>query len=161
MQTLCAIAHYDYNQPASYSYEQAIQVIRRLELPREDIEQQVLRAFFNVVGRNHDDHVKNISFLMNRRGEWRLSPAYDITYAWDPKGDWTSQHQMSINGKRKEFIRDDLLSLAGLAGIKPPQANEMINRVKDTVRNWDTYAEKAGVNEAQKDQIKTTHRIEL
>jgi len=161
MQTLCAIAHYDYNQPASYSYEQVIQIIRRLALPREDVEQQVLRAFFNVVGRNHDDHVKNISFLMNRRGEWRLSPAYDVTYAWDPKGDWTRQHQMSINGKRRGFIRDDLLSLAGLAGIKPPHANEMINRVIDTLRNWDTYAEKAGVNEAQKDQIKTAHRFEL
>lgn len=161
MQSLCAIAHYDYNQPASYSYEQAIQVIKRLELSREDIEQQVLRAFFNIVGRNHDDHVKNISFLMNRRGEWRLSPAYDITYAWHPNGDWTSQHQMSINGKRRGFIRDDLLSLAGLAGIKTPHANEMLDRVIDAVRNWDDYAEKAGVNEIQRDKIKTAHRIAL
>jgi len=89
MQSLGAIAHYDYRQPASYSYEQAIQVIRRLRLPRKDMDQQVLRAIFNVVGRNCDDHVKNIAFLMNRRGEWRLSPAFDISYAWNPSGQWT------------------------------------------------------------------------
>jgi serine/threonine-protein kinase HipA len=81
MQSLGAMAHYDYRQPGNYSYEQAIQAIRRLGLPRFDIEQQVLRALFNVVGRNCDDHVKNIAFLMNRRSEWRLSPAFDISFA--------------------------------------------------------------------------------
>jgi serine/threonine-protein kinase HipA len=107
MQSLGALAHFDYRQPASYSYEQAIQVIQRLGLPRKDAEQQVLRAFFNVVGRNCDDHVKNIAFLMNRRGEWSLSPAFDVTYAWNPAGEWTSRHQMSINGKREAFERED------------------------------------------------------
>ncbi len=88
MQSLGAIAHFDYSQPASYSYEQAIQVMKRLGMPRADLDQQVLRAMFNIVGRNHDDHVKNIAFLMNRRGDWSLTPAFDVTYAWDPDGDW-------------------------------------------------------------------------
>jgi serine/threonine-protein kinase HipA len=161
MQSLGAIAHYDYNQPASYSYEQAIQVIRRLELPREDLDQQVLRAMFNVVGRNHDDHVKNIAFLMNRLGKWRLSPAFDISYAWDPKGEWTSRHQMSVNGKRDEFERGDLIAVANVAGIKKARANEMVDRVIETVRRWPDFAERAGVASTHVAKIQTTQRTNL
>jgi serine/threonine-protein kinase HipA len=161
MQSLGAIAHYDYNQPASYSYEQAIQVIRRLVLPREDLDQQVLRAMFNVVVRNHDDHVKNIAFLMNRRGKWRLSPAFDISYAWAPKGEWTSRHQMSVNGKRDEFEREDLIALANVAGIKKARANEMVDRAIETVRRWPDFAEKAGVADARAAEIQTNQRTNL
>jgi serine/threonine-protein kinase HipA len=161
MQSLGAIAHYDYNQPASYSYEQAIQVIRRLGLPREDLDQQVLRAMFNVIGRNHDDHVKNIAFLMNRRGKWRLSPAFDISYAWDPKGEWTSRHQMSVNGKRDEFEREDLIALANVAGIKKARANEMLDRAVETVDRWPDFAEKAGVADARVAEINGNLRTKL
>lgn len=161
MQSLGAIAHYDYNQPASYSYEQAIQVIRRLGLPREDLDQQVLRAMFNVVVRNHDDHVKNIAFLMNRRGKWRLSPAFDIAYAWDPRGEWTSRHQMSVNGKRDEFERKDLIALANAAGIKKARANEMVDRSIETVRRWPDFAEKAGVADARAAEIQASQRTDL
>ena len=161
LQSLGAMAHYDYKQPASYSYDQAIQVIRRMGLPRKDMEQQVLRALFNVIGRNCDDHVKNIAFLMNRRGEWRLSPAYDVSYAWNPSGEWTSRHQMSVNGKRDGFERDDLIALAGAAGIKKARAEQMINRVIDVVRRWHDYAQEAGVNEEQARQIRTAHRTGL
>ena len=147
MQSLGAIAHFDYRQPASYSYEQAIEIIQKLELPRRDREQQVLRAFFNVVGRNCDDHVKNIAFLMNRGGEWTLSPAYDISYAWNPSGDWTSQHQMSINGKRSKFVRADLLALARRADIKKAQADQMLDRVIEVVRRWPDFADRANVSE--------------
>jgi len=161
MQSLGAIAHYDYKQPASYSYEQVIQVIKRLELPREDLDQQVLRAMFNVVGRNQDDHVKNIAFLMNRRGEWRLSPAFDISYAWDPMGDWTNKHQMSVNGKRDDFKREDLIALAKIAGIKKGRANDMIDSVLGAVRQWPYFAEKAGVPKNRIKAIKAHLRTEL
>ncbi len=161
MQSLGAMAHYDYNQPASYSYEQAIQVIRRLGLPREDLDQQVLRAMFNVVGRNHDDHVKNIAFLMNRIGKWRLSPAFDASYAWDPKGEWTSRHQMSINGKRDGVDRNDLIDLAKVAGIKKARANEMIDRVIATVCRWLDFAEKAGIAAARAAEIQANQRTRL
>lgn len=161
MQSLAAMAHYDYRQPASYSYEQAIQVIRRLELPREDVEQQVLRAMFNVVGRNCDDHVKNTAFLMNRRGEWRLSPAFDVSYAWNPDGEWTSRHQMSVNGKRDGIERADLIALAASAGIKKPRAGVMLDRVVDAVRRWPGFAERAGVEERRIESIRAAQRIDL
>ena len=161
MQSLGAIAHYDYNQPDSYSYEQAIQVIRRLGLPREDLDQQVLRAIFNVVGRNHDDHVKNIAFLMNRRGNWRLSPAFDISYAWDPRGEWTSRHQMSVNGKRDEIEREDLIALANLASIKKARVNEMVDSVIETVGRWPDFAEKAGISDARAAEIQANQCTDL
>ena len=161
MQSLGAIAHYDYRQPASYSYEQAIQVIRRMGLSRKDMDQQVLRAFFNVVGRNCDDHVKNIAFIMNRRGEWRLSPAFDISYAWNPSGEWTSQHQMSVNGKRDRFEHEDLLSLARAADIKKARAEQMIQRVIEAVRRWPDFAGKAGVNDEQVKKIQNNHLTNL
>ena len=161
MQSLGAIAHYDYRQPASYSYEEAIQVIRRLGLPRKDMDQQALRAIFNVVGRNCDDHVKNIAFLMNRRGEWRLSPAFDISYAWNPSGEWTSQHQMSVNGRRDGFERDDLLALAKAADIKKARAEQMIQRVIEVVRRWPDFAGEAGVNDEHVKKIQESHRTNL
>jgi serine/threonine-protein kinase HipA len=114
-----------------------------------------------VVGRNHDDHVKNIAFLMNRRGEWRLSPAFDISYAHAPKGEWTSQHQMSVNGKRTDLERYDLIALAMLAGIKKAPANEMIDRVIETVRRWPDFALTAGVNHTKIEQINAAQRTRL
>ncbi len=161
MQSLGAIAHFDYRQPASYSYEQAIQVILRLGLSRRDMEQQVLRAFFNIAARNCDDHVKNIAFLMNRKGEWRLAPAFDVSYAWNPGGEWTGQHQMSVNGRRDWFEREDLLALAGAAGVKKARAKQMIQQVIEVVRRWPDFAEEAGVNDEQAHKIKNTHRINL
>jgi len=157
-QSLGAMAHFDFNQPASYSYEQALQVIKRLELPREDLEQQVLRAYFNVVARNQDDHVKNIAFLMDRSGNWRLSPAFDMTYAWSADGEWTSQHQMSINGKRNNFTRSDLVKLADIGGIKSPRANELLDQMIDVISDWPNFAEIAGVDEQNTIKIQNSHR---
>jgi len=161
MQSLCALAHVDFNEPALYSYEQTIQTMKRLGLSQIDLEQQVLRAIFNVVGRNHDDHVKNIAFLMNRRGEWRLSPAFDVSYAYDPKGYWTSQHQMSINGKREMFTKQDLISLAKIAGIKNNRALEMLERVITTMRSWPEVAVNVGIAEDRIRKIQAVHRISL
>jgi serine/threonine-protein kinase HipA len=161
LQSLGALAHFDYRQPASYSYEQAIQVIQRLALSRKDAEQQVLRAFFNVVGRNCDDHVKNIAFLMNRRGEWSLSPAFDVTYAWNPTGEWTSRHQMSINGKREGFEREDLLALASTAGIKRAGASQMLDRVIEAVRRWPDFAGEAEVPDRRIKEIQRNQHAEF
>lgn len=160
-QSLGAIAHFDFNQPASYSYEQALQVIKRLELPREDLEQQILRTFFNVIARNQDDHVKNIAFLMNRSGNWRLSPAFDMTYAWRADGAWTSQHQMSINGKRDNFSRSDLIKLANIGGIKSPRANELLDQIIDVISSWSKYAETAKIDEQNTKKIQNSHRINI
>jgi serine/threonine-protein kinase HipA len=159
MQSLGALAHFDFNQPATSAYEQVLQMMKRLGLSQQALDQQVLRALFNVVARNQDDHVKNIAFLMDRSGEWRLSPAFDVTYAYDPMGAWTSQHQMSINGKRDQFTLGDLMALAGIGGIKKRRAAELLTQVIETVKGWPEFAAQAGVSEEQTRQIQAVHRL--
>lgn len=161
MQSLGALRHFDYNQPGAYAYEQAIETIQRLSLPMPDLEQQILRAYFNVFARNHDDHVKNIAFLMNRRGEWRLSPAFDIAYAYNPDGAWTSRHQMSLNGKRDGFTQDDLITLAQTAGFKKVRAKRLLEQVGAAVKNWREHAESAQVYRNDIERIHKTLRVEL
>lgn len=161
MQSLGAMTHVDFNQPAVYSYEQTIQLMKRLGLSQRDLEQQVLRAMFNVVGRNQDDHVKNIALLMNRRGEWRLSPAFDVSYAYDPHGEWTAKHQMSIHGKRDMFTREDLSSLALVGGMKERRACEMLDHVINVIKRWPEFAAKAEVAEDRIRQIRASHRLDL
>ena len=161
MQSLGALAHADYNLAGSYSYEQALIDMKRIHLPRTDLEQQVLRAMFNVVARNQDDHVKNIAFLMNPAGTWSLSPAFDITYAYDPLGKWTSSHQMVINGKTDHFVTEDLVALARAAGIKSPKAKDMLVSVINTVKEWVFFADEAGVDHRHIEKIRTAHRLDL
>jgi serine/threonine-protein kinase HipA len=158
-QTLCAMCHVDYNQPALYSYEQAIQTMKQLGLSQKDLEQQVLRAMFNVVGRNQDDHVKNIEFLMYQSGEWRLSPAYDISYSFDPTNRWLSKHQMSINAKLDMFTKEDLFTLAKIGGIKTYRASEMLDRVIKSIRTWPEKAAKVGVDVNVIRQIEVNQRL--
>jgi serine/threonine-protein kinase HipA len=143
MQTLCGIAHYDYKMLHAYSYEQAFQVMRRLHLPYSQAEEMFRRIVFNVIARNQDDHTKNISFLMDKNGLWSLSPAYDMSWSYNPKGAWTAKHQMSINGKWDDVTRDDLLTLAKNVNIK--QAGVIIEQVKDGVSKWRSFATQYGI----------------
>jgi len=158
MLSLCAMAHYDFNQADAWSYEQAIAVIRRLGLGMDAIEEQVRRAIFNVLSRNQDDHVKNIAFLMNQQGHWRLSPAFDIAYAWNPGGLWTGRHQMSLAGKRDDFSRDDLLVFAATAGVRTGRAKQIIEAVVAAVQQWFEFSGTAGVDTARAHQIAQAHR---
>ena len=143
MQTLCGIAHYDYKMLRAYSYEQAFLVMRQLRLPYFQAEEMFRRMIFNVVARNQDDHTKNISFLMDKTGKWRLSPAYDISWSYNPEGKWTSQHQMSINNKWSDFSMDDLLTVASSMNIKSPR--EIIEKTIDVVAHWPVYAASLGI----------------
>lgn len=161
MQSLAALAHLDFRQPGANSYEQAFQVIRRLSLPREAVEQQFRRMVFNVVARNQDDHVKNIAFLMDRDGRWSLAPAFDLVYAYNPRGRWTSEHQMSINGKRDGFTIEDLRRVAEVASMKQGSAEEILARVIETVEKWPEWAAKAGIDENRAAWIGHTHRLAL
>lgn len=154
MQTLCGIAHYDYKMLRAYSYEQAFQVMRQLRLPYMQAEQMFRRMVFNVVARNQDDHTKNISFLMGKDGVWHLSPAYDISWAYNPKGEWTSQHQMSINNKWTDIGTSDLLSVAEKMNIKRP--NEIIEQVKDAVSQWNALAKEYDIPSHTAKQIGDT-----
>jgi len=160
MQSLAALAHLDYRQPGANSYEQAFQAIRRLELPRAAVEQQFLRMTFNVVARNQDDHVKNVAFLMSRDGRWSLSPAFDVVYAYNPRGRWTSAHQMSINGKRDEITLRDLRQVAELASIKRSKSDELVQRVVEAVADWPKLASEARIDEDRIVRIQRSHRLD-
>ncbi|GHT53360.1 toxin HipA [Bacteroidia bacterium] len=157
MQTLCGLAHFDFNSPGIYSYEQLFQIMRTLRLPYTAAEQIYRRMVFNVVARNQDDHSKNFSFLMNKEERWRLAPAYDMTYAYNPVGKYTSQHQMSINGKQDGFTRADFLQVAKSMNIK--KANEIIDEVIASVSQWKQIAREQGIPPAQIRMIGNVHRL--
>lgn len=161
MQSLGAIAHLDFNQAGAHSYEQALMVIRRLGLGITAVEQQFRRMAFNIVARNQDDHVKNIAFLMDRGGEWTLSPAFDVTYAYAPRGRWTSSHQMSMNGKRDGFTLDDFRACAEAASMKRGRAEAIVGEVRDAVVRWPDFAGDAGVKDEQIERIARAHRLRM
>jgi serine/threonine-protein kinase HipA len=147
MATLCGLAHMDFNAPLRYSYEEAFAVMRMLGLPYPDAVEFYRRMCFNVVARNCDDHTKNTSFLMDPQGQWHLSPAYDITFAYDPANLWLKQHQMSIQGKRSDITREDLLAVAKEMNIR--KANAIIDEVVAGVKGWKTFAKKAEMDMKQ------------
>ncbi len=156
MQSLCALAHYDFNMAGAYSYEQALLVVRQLQLPMQVIEQLFRRVVFNIVARNQDDHVKNIAFLMNKSGEWSLSPAFDMTYSFNPAGAWTASHQMTMNGKRDNFTMEDFNACAKTASMKRGRAAKIVADVQATVSKWRSFAEKAGVPDVEREKIQQT-----
>lgn len=151
MQTLCGLAHYDFRLQHAYSYEQAFDVMRGLHLSYAEAQEMFRRMVFNVVVRNQDDHTKNISFLMNEQGRWYLSPAYDMGYAYNPKGSWTTTHQMSVNGKFDNITRQDLMTCATNNNIK--NAAEIIDQVCDVAAHWSTIARECGVPQTMIDGI--------
>ncbi len=155
-QTLCGLAHYDFNAAREYSYEQAFGVLRKLRLPYEDQEQFYRRMVFNVIARNQDDHTKNITFLMGGDGRWFLSPAYDVTYSYNPDGPWTAKHQMTINGKSDGFIHSDLIA-AGRGIVNRPE--RIIEQTQEAVSRWPAFAKEAGVPPDATNQIQNVLRL--
>ena len=147
MQSLGAMRHFDFNIPRAYAYEQAIETMRRLETGQAAIEEQVRRAFFNILIRNQDDHVKNIAYLMDKAGNWRLSPAFDMTYAYNPGGSWTSEHQMSLSGKTTNFTMEDLFTFARYADVKPTRAKSIYADTRAALALWDEHANAAAMPE--------------
>ena len=160
MQSLGAIAHFDFNNPNAHSYEQAIAVMRRLDLPMKDIEELFRRMVFNVVARNQDDHVKNIAFLMNKQGQWSLSPAYDVMYSHRPSSKWVSRHQMSLNNKRDNFVREDFRAVERTASMKRGRADELLDEVCDVVSQWREFAKQVDVDPVLADETGRNHRLE-
>lgn len=158
-QTLAGIAHYDFNRPGVYSYEDAMRVLTEIGAPQSDVEQQFRRMVFNIVARNQDDHVKNISYMMDRRGSWRLTPAYDVIWAYNPSGAWTNRHQMTVSGKRDGFERDDLLRAGRKFGIRAPK--NIVAEITDVVARWKNYASGVEVPEGLTKAVERTLRLDL
>ncbi|MDH5675757.1 MAG: type II toxin-antitoxin system HipA family toxin [Myxococcales bacterium] len=161
MQSLGALAHLDYNMARVNSYEQAFRTAQQLGLSGAEREQLFRRMVFNIVARNQDDHVKNISFLMDKSGKWSLAPAYDVTYSYKPEGQWTSSHQMSINQKRDDFTRQDLEQGAKAALLKRGRAATILEEVTEAVSCWPEIAREAGIAQDVRDGIAKAHRLNV
>ena len=159
MQSLCALAHFDFNQAGAHSYEQALFTIRQLNLPMAAVEEQFRRMVFNIVARNQDDHVKNIAFLMNKQGEWSLAPAFDVTYSYNPSGAWTSTHQMTLHGKRDGFTLEDFDACAKSALMKRGRSAAILEEVIAAVRRWPDFATEARLADSLREKIQKTHRL--
>ncbi len=151
MQTLCAMAHLDYKQKSTHDYSQLFQTIEQLGLNYSSREQAFCRMVFNVLAANCDDHTKNFSFILPAGSTWDLAPAYDVTFAHNPQGLWTSQHLMSVNGKFKNIGPADLLAVADRFGIG--SASKVIKQVREVVGQWPHYSKKAGVSQKEMDMI--------
>ncbi len=157
MQTLGALAGIDYKIPKASSYETLFRVMKRLQIPYNQFEEQYRRMIFNVIARNHDDHVKNFSFLMDKQGKWRISPAYDITYQYG--NSWTKEHQSSINGKYDNFTKNDLLTFAKMFGIK--KANYILDEVITAVNEWNKIASELDIPKNEIEGIQKNLRIHI
>jgi serine/threonine-protein kinase HipA len=151
LQSLCAMDHLDFKKKSANSYEQFFMTIRQLKLGRAAEVEAFRRMALNVMGRNCDDHTKNFSFLLRQGGSWELSPAYDITFAHNPKGEWTNQHLMSVNGKFGDITREDCLALANRFGIG--EAPSVLKEVRAAIKEWPTFAKKAGVQPSEAKRI--------
>ena len=156
MQSLAGLCHWNFNMPGVHSYEEAGMICRRLRLRQDSMQELFRRMVFNVMARNQDDHVKNVSFLMDRRGVWSLSPAYDLTFAYNPYGRWTGVHQMSINGKRDDITCVDLTTAAESMQLTKRQAQAIMSQVRDAVEHWFDFADLAGLDEKRARQINET-----
>ncbi len=159
MQSLGALAHFDFNHAGAYSYEQALLTIRQLGLSMATVEEQFRRMVFNIVARNQDDHVKNIAFLMNPQGQWSLAPAFDVTYSYNPSGAWTGTHQMTLNAKQDDFTRADFEVCAKSAVMKRGRAAAIIEEVQAAVRRWPEFAAAAKLSDEWREKIRKTHRL--
>lgn len=157
LQTLCGLAHLDYRQKAVHDVSQLFLTIDRLQLGYHALEEAFRRLAFNGMAANCDDHTKNVSFLLREGGAWELAPAYDVTYAYNPKGEWTYQHLMSVNGKFADIVRDDLLAVADRVGVGT--APQVLQQVAEAVSSWPDFAGRAKVRASEVARIREHHRL--
>jgi serine/threonine-protein kinase HipA len=157
MQSLCAMAHLDFKQKATHDYNQYLQTINTLGLGSDVLAEAYRRICFNVIATNCDDHTKNLAFLLAEGGRWHLAPAYDVTFAYNPKGEWTHQHLMSVNGKFANITAADLLAVADRFGIGP--APQILREVEEAVKAWPQFAVTARVAREDMERIATLHGV--
>lgn len=156
LQSLCAMAHLDYKQKATHDYSQLFLVIEQLDLGYAAREEAFRRMAFNVMAANCDDHTKNHSFLLREGEGWELAPAYDVTHAHNPAGEWTSQHLLGVHGRFDLISRDELLAVANRFGIGT--APKVLKQVSEAVAAWPEFSARAGVSEAESRRILGHHR---
>ena len=161
MQTLAALCHFDYNYPNICSYEEYALRARQLGITKKETEQIYKRMVYNVIGVNCDDHVKNFSFMMNKAGKWSITPAYDLTYSYNPQNRWISQHQMSVNGKSSDITDEDMMETGKKMGLSSVFCRDAIGKTRSVINNWMHYAEKSGLSEERANEVNELLRIFL
>ncbi|MDD2983480.1 MAG: type II toxin-antitoxin system HipA family toxin [Crocinitomicaceae bacterium] len=157
IQTFCAMRHFDFNDVGMHSYEELFETMRMLGLDYPQAQELFRRMVFNVMSRNCDDHTKNFAFMMTKNGVWKLTPGYDICHAYRPESQWVSQHALSLNGKRSDFTRSDLLAVGKSMNIK--NASDILIEVANACLRWDEFATAVQVESKLKKAIKQTHLI--
>lgn len=144
VQSLCGLMHLDFNMPYVHGYDQYLRTVLSLKLGADALEQAWARCVFNVAVVNCDDHTKNLGFLMDKSGQWRLAPAYDNCFSHNPgEGKWTRMHQMQINGKKWDIAAEDLLELARTYDIRRPR--ERLQQIANVISGWPEFGKRAGV----------------
>lgn len=151
VQSLCAMQHLDYKQRGTHAYEQFFLTLAELGLGAGAREQGFRRMAFNVMARNCDDHTKNFGFRLREGGGWELAPAYDVTHAYNPKGEWTYQHLMSVNGRFDAIDRGDLLAIADRFSV--PGARQILDQVNAALAAWPEFAGQAKLSADKQRQI--------
>lgn len=157
VQTLCAMDHLDFKQRSTHAYAQLLMLIVRLRLGDDALGQTFRRMVFNVMARNCDDHTKNFAFLLRQGGSWGLAPAYDVTHAYNPKGEWTYQHLMSVNGKFDDITREDILMEADRFGVRRP--NDLVADVRGALEDWPSFAKEAGLSDSASARVAADFRL--
>lgn len=155
LQTLCGLAHLDYRQRATHDASQLFMTINRLGIEYSGMEQAFRRVAFNIMAANCDNHTKNVSFLLRERERWELAPAYDVTHAYNPKGEWTYQHLMSVNGKFADITWDDLMVVADRFGVGT--AARVVTEVRHAVSFWPDFARVAKVSQSEIARVRQHH----
>ena len=159
VQTLAALRHIDFNEPGLCSYESFAECSRQLGMGMDAAKEIFRRMAFNAISMNCDDHVKNFSFIMGRDGKWSLSPAYDMTFAYNPMNRWLKGHQMTINGKAAGITDEDLISCGGSMGLGKSFCRSVLKDTKDVVANWKEYADRVGIDKGTIESIRSCLRV--
>jgi len=151
LQTLCALNHLDFRQRGTHDYSQLFMTATKLGLDDDAMSQIFLRMAFNVMARNCDDHTKNFGFMLRQGALWNLAPAYDVTHAYNPKGEWTYQHLMSVNQKFRDITRDDLIAVADRFGIR--KSENASSDVRAAIDNWSEFAQRANISSVLQSRV--------
>jgi len=157
MQSLCALSHLDFKQRATHAYAQLFITVAQLGLGDEAMAEIFRRMAFNVMARNCDDHTKNFGFLLKQGQRWELAPAYDVTHAYNPRGEWTYQHLMSVNGKFEDITKEDLMVEADRFSVR--RAKDLLADVRGVLESWTSYANEARLGKATTDRVSKDFRL--
>ena len=137
----CGLLHSDFRTP-SLDYEELLALTNIVTRDMREVIKMYQLAVFNVLAYNRDDHTKNFSFLMDKTGKWKLSPAYDLTFSSGPNGEQSTM----VMGEGKNPTINHLKKLAIQAKIKPTQSDEIISQTQQALSQWQTLSKQYDVH---------------